>query len=445
MQAGFQDYKAQALEIVATLPSELDEATMAIIGATAPVVVQNIETIAQTFYPYMLDKFPATKNYFNAAHQVSSGCPHLTKEANQPFALAKAIVRYVGHLGSAKDLRESMELAAQKHCALSIRAEHYPIVYECFMHAVGQVLGDAVTEEIAAAWGKVVLFIARAFIEREVEIYESAVNKPNGWFGWKEFTVTNKVAETADIVSLTLEPKDGSKLPDFTSGQYISLRLHNLPKAYAPVTLRQYSVTSTHHSTSFSISVKVEKATEHTPDGLVSTYLQSVEIGKVLEVGMPFGTLKPPTNPGYPTVLISGGIGSTVAMAMINHYKYQAEATPVYVIHSVRDGSCAVFQETLKKLSHENPDRFKVLLAYSKPREVDQEGVDYDVGARVDINIVKNFVPSLTTANYVICGPAAMVHDIMVGLLKEGVERSRVQFECFGPLANQLDEFAEAK
>lgn len=82
-------------------------------------------------------------------------------------------------------MRRAIELAAQKHCALQVRAEHYPIVYECFMWAVGQVLGEAVTPEVEDAWGKVVLYIARAMIERELEIYHEQQAKDFGWFGWK--------------------------------------------------------------------------------------------------------------------------------------------------------------------------------------------------------------------------------------------------------------------
>jgi hypothetical protein len=31
-----------------------------------------------------------------------------------------------------------LELTAQKHCAMHVQAEHYPIVYECFMEAVAK-------------------------------------------------------------------------------------------------------------------------------------------------------------------------------------------------------------------------------------------------------------------------------------------------------------------
>lgn len=53
------------------------------------------------------------------------------------------------------------------------------------MYAVGVVLGDVVTPEIGAAWSSYVLWIARKFIERELEIYEQAALRDYGWFGFK--------------------------------------------------------------------------------------------------------------------------------------------------------------------------------------------------------------------------------------------------------------------
>jgi hemoglobin-like flavoprotein len=47
------------------------------------------------------------------------------------------------------------------------------------------VLGSAVTPEIGAAWSKAVLYIARVFIERELEIYKTGLEAVGGWFGFR--------------------------------------------------------------------------------------------------------------------------------------------------------------------------------------------------------------------------------------------------------------------
>jgi nitric oxide dioxygenase len=143
------------------------------------------------------------------------------------------------HIDNKAALFESVELACQKHCALIIQAEHYPIVYECFFHAVGEVLGEAVTPEIRDAWSTYVLFIARVFIERELQIYEESSSRDYGWFGFKvrialnltivttqEFVLVEKKRETDTVYTYVFEPKDGRRLPSFQAGQYITLKLN---------------------------------------------------------------------------------------------------------------------------------------------------------------------------------------------------------------------------
>jgi len=436
--AAFSTYKGKAEEIMATLPEVLDEKTLEVVNATAAVVAGNIETITTTFYPHMFETHPVTRNYFNPAHQVVTNGE--TKAA-QPFALAHAIVRYVGHLQNPEALRKAIELAAQKHCALSIRAEHYPIVYESFMWAVAKILGDALTPEIATAWGKVVLFIARAFIQRELEIYETELKKDNGWFGFKEFKVTGKKRCADNIYSYTLTPADGSKLPISEAGQYITLKLH-IPGASAETSLRNYSVVSPPGSPSYTICVQVEPGLD-APPGLVSNYLRDhVEVGATVEVGMPFGTFKLKPTEDKPVVLIAGGIGCTVTMSMLSHVTKDREFNKLYFVHSSRDGSSHAYRNKVARLQAEHKDKVKVFQFYSKPRPSDKKGVDYDVEGRINVAQLEGFLgDDLKNANYVLCGPEGLVIDVIKGLLEKEVPQSAIQFECFGPLATGLEPF----
>jgi nitric oxide dioxygenase len=75
----------------ASLPDKLDQATLEVVGATAPAIAANIETITRTFYPHMFETHPCTRNYFNTAHQVVRS--EDGSQGAQPFALAHAILR----------------------------------------------------------------------------------------------------------------------------------------------------------------------------------------------------------------------------------------------------------------------------------------------------------------------------------------------------------------
>ena len=47
--------------LINSLPKVLDEATMKIVHATAPVVAAHMDQITGVFYPHMLTKYPVVK------------------------------------------------------------------------------------------------------------------------------------------------------------------------------------------------------------------------------------------------------------------------------------------------------------------------------------------------------------------------------------------------
>ena len=52
-------------------------------------------------------------------------------------------------------------------------------------------LGDAVTPDVAGAWSDVLMLLAGDLIGREQKLYDEAASKVGGWYGIKDFLVTN--------------------------------------------------------------------------------------------------------------------------------------------------------------------------------------------------------------------------------------------------------------
>ena len=441
----FSNYEVEAKKIMDSLPELLDQQTLDVVNKTAAAVVANIETITSQFYPYMFEKFPVTLNYFNKSHQISK-CPETGQVASQPFALAHAIVRYVGHLNDPVGLKAAIELAAQKHCALQVRAEHYPIVYECFMWAVGQVLGGAVTPEVADAWSKVVLYIARAFIQREVEIYKEAQNSDFGWFGWKEFVCTDKRRDTDLIYTFVFATKDNMPLPKVGPGKYITLRIKNIPGAPAEYTSRHYSVSAIDRN-KYSISVLIETG-KGAPGGLFSNYLRNnMKCGDSVDISMPFGEmgLDGINYSTKPVVFIVGGIGCTVAASLLLDLVENRDFQRAYFIHCVHDGASHAYRNRISRLAQNNQDKIKYLRVYSHPREVDTLGIDFDIEGRFSFQTLLDFVgqTDLINSSYVLCGPEGLVVETISHLTKNGVNKTAIQFECFGPLSKKLELYSQ--
>ena len=102
------------------------------IAATLPAVGAHVNQITEVFYPLLFQRYPEVKAYFNEAHQV---------QGTQPQALANAVVAYASNLERLEKLGDAVSLIVQKHVSLNIQPEHYPLVGECLLAAIKEVLG----------------------------------------------------------------------------------------------------------------------------------------------------------------------------------------------------------------------------------------------------------------------------------------------------------------
>ena len=62
----------------------------------------------------------------------------------------------------------------------------------------------------------------------------------NGWTDWRKFIVMRKVKESDGITSFYLHPEDNGVIPDFSPGQFLTLKL-DIPGQLKPV-IRTYSL-----------------------------------------------------------------------------------------------------------------------------------------------------------------------------------------------------------
>ena len=120
----------------------------AVVSATAAVVAEHAEAITARFYARMFEEHPELLRVFNQGNQATG---------EQSRALAASVVAYAVQLidPSAPSFQHVLRRIAHKHVSLGIRPEQYTIVAHHLLTAVGEVLGDAVTAEVAAAWTEV--------------------------------------------------------------------------------------------------------------------------------------------------------------------------------------------------------------------------------------------------------------------------------------------------
>jgi nitric oxide dioxygenase len=424
----------------------LSRQTVETVQATIPVLVAHGEALTRHFYRRMFTGDPAVRAFFNPAHQHSG---------SQQRALAGAICAYAQNIENPAALAGAVEIIAQKHCALGVQPEHYPVVGKHLLGSIKEVLGDAATDGILSAWGEAYGLLADILIKREAEIYAEQEQK-HGWSGFGRFVVHSKRRESANITSLYLTRADGKPVAPFKPGQYVTVRVPAPAvegDAGAPATtMRNYSLSGPAGAPVYRISVKRElcaPGATSAPDGHVSTYLHDeVEEGDVIEVAPPCGefvlqepaTGEPATGESAtgepaarPLVLIAGGVGVTPVLSML----HTALGCPkcadrdIWFIQGAVDGDAHAFRDEVQRLADLHP-RLYVHVRYSSPTRADRERELFDSAGVIDAALVRELVDR-PAGDFYFCGPRPMMAGLLNGLLAWGVDESRLRFEFFGP------------
>jgi nitric oxide dioxygenase len=404
----------------------LNPQTIAIIKSTAPILAEHGETLTRHFYKRMFSHNPEVAPFFNAAHQ---------KAGKQQRALAGAITAYAGNIDNLEALGGAVELIAQKHASLTIRADQYPIVGENLLASIREVLGEGATDAVINAWAEAYSLLADILIIREKQIYAENARKTGGWEGFKPFRIQRKERESSTITSFYLFPADGVPLPDFKPGQYLTVRV---PAAEGQTTMRNYSLSDSPGKEWFRISVKREPAAEvNAPAGYVSNLLHdSMEVGDTLEVAPPCGEFFLDTHErsARPLVLLAGGVGVTPILCILQAALEAKPDREIVFIHGSLNEEAHAFRKSVDALAQKHSG-LKAFYRYSDPAKpgITRSG---NVSTGFIDEAVIGSLASVPDADYYFCGPEPFMAGVYQALKKNGVPSAQIHFEFFGPLQN---------
>ncbi len=390
----------------------LSEQSVPVVRATLPAVGAAIGDITTLFYRKLFDAHPELlRDLFNRGNQANG---------EQQRALAGSIAAFAGLLLERPDARPDALLSriAHKHASLGVTSDQYKVVHRHLFAAIADVLGDAVTPEVAAAWDEVYWLMANALVAVETRLYqETGVAEGEVWHSME---ITERREETPDAVSFVLRPADGRPTRPFRPGQYVSVR-SSLPDGSRQI--RQYSLSAAPGRTDWRITVKRVQG-DGRPDGEVSSWLHAhARPGDVLTVSAPFGDLALEES-GGPLLLASAGIGVTPVLSMLDHLAATGSTRPVTVVHADRaPGDHAHRQEQLD-LVRALPDA-RLHLWYEEPGEAAPEVA----AGRADVTGLE--LPQGLTAY--LCGPVPFMRAVRGDLLRRGVPAEAVHYEVFGP------------
>jgi nitric oxide dioxygenase len=403
----------------------LTQKTKDTVKATAPVLAAHGYDIIKHFYRSLLGTHPELKNVFNMRHQ---------ERGQQQEALARAVYAYAANIEDPSSLAAVLEGIANKHASLGVKPDQYPIVGEHLLASIKAVLGDAATEDIISAWAQAYTNLADILMGRESELREQTAAEPGGWVGWREFIVASKQVESDVITSFVLEPADGKPVASFEPGQYISLAMQ-VPRLGLQQ-IRQYSLSDAPNGKSYRISVKREGGTDPAGAGYVSSLLHDqVQVGDRIRLAPPYGNFFIDVDATTPVVLISGGVGLTPMISMLNRV-LQSPGRQIVFVHGARNSAVHAMRDHLRAAAAQHPN-LKTFIFYNEPLPQDQQGKDFDYPGFVDIDTIANDI-LLPEADYYICGPIPFMRLQHDALIARGIKEGRVHYEVFGP-----DLFAE--
>ena len=392
-----------------------------IVQATLPLVGENIGTIAGRFYRRMFAEHPELMDgTFNRGNQAAG---------TQQQALAGSVAVFASALVSTPDQLPERLLSriAHKHASLGIRPDQYKIVHDNLMWAIADVLGEAVTADVAAAWDEVYWLMAFALTNQERGLYSARGVTPGTV--WRPWQVEQKIAETDEVDTFVVRRIDDRLVKTSLPGQYVTV-LMTMPDAVRQP--RQYSLTRADDGQHRQFSVKWVHG-EGKPDGEVSSLLHhTIGVGDELTLSLPYGDVVL-YDGGRPVVFASAGIGITPMAGMLSHLVTAGSHLPVMLLHADLDEKSFALRRQVAGDVAALPNA-SLHVWYERGADTELPVADVFAGM-MDLSRVS--LPD--DAIYYLCGPVPFMQSLRSTLIDRGVRARDIQYEVFGPDLWQAD------
>ncbi len=397
------------------MPKPLSQETIEIVKQSVPALAAHGSDITKRMYARLFED-DHIKSLFNQANQGEGG--------SQVHELAAAILGYAQNIENLGALAPVVERIAHKHIGYHILPEHYPYVANALLAAIADVLGEAATPTLLQAWGEAYWFLADILKEREVAIRDTIEAQAGGWNGWREFRIADKVRESDVVTSFILLPVNGGRVLRHRPGQYLTFRLS---LADGQKLKRNYSISCGPNDEFYRISVKRE---EYGQGG--SRYLHDeAEIGSILEATPPAGDFFLPEEPSRSVVLLSGGVGLTPMVSMLEAIAREYPELDTHFIHGAVNSSTHAMDRQVRTLATSH-GRVAVKTFYSEPSEGDALGLSHDHEGYITVDWLRDNTP-FEAADFYLCGPKPFLRSLVQGLTLSGISQDRIHYEFFGP------------
>jgi nitric oxide dioxygenase len=393
----------------------LSDTSRPVIQATLPVVGENIEEIAKRFYKHMFEARPdLLDGLFNRGNQA---------DGRQQQALAGSIAAFATYLVEKPDQLPDHLLSrvAHKHVSLGLSPEQYQIVHDHLFWAIVDVLGDAVTPEVAAAWDEVYWLMGNMLINKERGLYNAIHLSPETI--WRTWRVAERIQETDDVITFVVERVDEREVKPSLPGQYVTIKMLMKDGVHQP---RQYSLTRADDGKHRHFAVKRVHG-QSTPDGEMSNLLHNdIKVGDEVVLSAPFGDVVLEYT-DRPVVMASAGIGITPMAGMLSHLVKAGSQRQVMLLHADdSEDSFPLRKQVTEDLAQLNDGSMR---SWFLNPGAGQGSDGSTFSGFMDVNAVELPID----AEYYLCGPLPFLQAVRSDLIAKGVPAKDIQYEVFGP------------
>ncbi len=261
---------------------------------------------------------------------------------------------------------------------------------------------------------------------------------------YREYKVVRVERESKNISSFYLQPKQGSEIHCHKAGQFLPIEIR--PPGSAQQVQRTYTISNAPNGSYYRLSIKREApAKPNLPAGISSNYFHDhVKPGTTIRAMSPRGKFTLQESSTRPIVLISGGVGITPMVSMLEQLADNTASCGcsrhVWFIHGTRNSRVHAFADTMKNLAQNWP-YLNSHVRYSNPLDSDVEGRDYDSIGHIDIALIQSLLP-LDDYDFYLCGPNSFMESLHGGLKSLNITDERIHYEFFGRGTNLHKENA---
>jgi ferredoxin--NADP+ reductase len=204
---------------------------------------------------------------------------------------------------------------------------------------------------------------------------------------------------TPDLAIIRIQPADGSAIPDFKAGQFLTLGLKL--DGEDRITNRAYSLASPPEEKRY-FELYIKWATEPVP-GKFTTALFNMKMDDLLYWRKPAGVFtieetRPDWTPEERTlVLVASGTGLAPFVSYALHLRARGSKRKIALLHGARNARELGYRDLFEKMTRENPN-FSYLPTVSRPGDPGSQGWKGHTGRVETLLVPENGLSALEKA-----------------------------------------------